>query len=98
MVLPFTETPVLVEGRGGAEHLPTVFTLDLCAAVSVHTFVAAKIRELGVGLVAYLTHEGLDTAVDVLMLLEARRRCERLATVRAGMGTSPNVLRANVPL
>lgn len=32
------------------------------------------------------------------MLLEARRCCKRFATVRAGMGTSPNMLRANVPL
>lgn len=71
MVLPFAEAPVFVEGGGGAEHLPTVLALNLCAAVSVHAFVAAQVRELGVGLVAYLAHEGLDTAVDVLMLLEA---------------------------
>lgn len=32
------------------------------------------------------------------MLLEARRRCKRLSAVGAGMGPSPDVLRANVPL
>lgn len=32
------------------------------------------------------------------MLLEARRRCERLAAVRAGVGPRPDVLRADVPL
>lgn len=54
MVFPFTEAPVLVEGGCGAEHLPTVLALDLCAAVSVHAFVTAQVRELGVGLVAHL--------------------------------------------
>lgn len=32
------------------------------------------------------------------MLLEARRRGERLAAVGAGVGPSPDVLRADVPL
>lgn len=55
MIFAFTETPMLVEGRRGAEHLPTVLALDLCAAVSMHAFVAAQVRELGVGLMANLT-------------------------------------------
>lgn len=63
MVLPFAEAPVLVEGGGGAEHLPTVLALNLCAAVSVHSFVAAQVRELGVGLVAYLAYR--DTETDI---------------------------------
>ena len=44
--------------------MPTVLALDLCAAVSVHAFVAAEIRELGVGLVAYLTCRDMETDVE----------------------------------
>lgn len=55
MVFPFAKTPMLVEGGRGAEHLPTVFALDLRAAVSVHALVAAQVGELGIRLVAYLT-------------------------------------------
>lgn len=64
MVLPFTEAPVLVEGGCGAEHLPTVLALDLRAAVSVHAFVAAQVRELGVGLVAYLACRDKETDIE----------------------------------
>lgn len=64
MVLPFTEAPVLVEGGRGAEHLPTVLAFDLCAAVSMHAFVAAQVRELGVGLVAYLTYRDMETNIE----------------------------------
>ena len=45
-----------------------------------------------------LTCKGLDTAVDVLVLLEARGRGEGLAAVGAGVGPRPHVLRADVPL
>lgn len=71
MVFALTEATVLVEGGGSAEQLPTVFTLDLGAAVSMHTFVATEVGELGVGFVAHLAAKGFDTTVDVLMLLEA---------------------------
>lgn len=71
MVLALTEAPVLVEGGGSAEQLPTVLTLDLGAAVGVHAFVATEVRELGVGFVAHLADKGFDTAVDMLMLFEA---------------------------
>lgn len=55
MIFSFAETTVLVEGRCGAKHLPTILALDLCTAVRMHTFVAAQVRELSVSLVAYLT-------------------------------------------
>lgn len=48
MVFALTEATMFVEGGGSAEQLPTVLTLDLGAAVSMHTFVAAKVGELGV--------------------------------------------------
>lgn len=55
MVFALTEATVLVEGGGSAEQLPTVFTFDLGAAVSMHTLVATEVGELGVGFVAHLT-------------------------------------------
>lgn len=54
MVFSLTEAAMLVEGGGSAEQLPTVLTLDLGAAVSMHTLVAAEVGELGVGFVAHL--------------------------------------------
>lgn len=54
MVFALTEAAMLVEGGGSAEQLPTVLTLYLCAAVSMHTLVAAEVGELGVGFVAHL--------------------------------------------
>lgn len=54
MVFALTEATVLVEGGGSAEQLPTVFTFDLGAAVSMHTLVATEVGELGVGFVAHL--------------------------------------------
>ena len=53
MIFALTEATVLVEGGGSAEQLPTVLTLDLGAAVSMHALVAAEVRELGVGFVAH---------------------------------------------
>lgn len=58
MVLAFTEAPMLIKGGGSAEQLPAVLTLDLSAAVSVHTLVAAKVGELGVGFVTHFTWGG----------------------------------------
>lgn len=55
MVFALTKAPVLVEGRGGAEQLSTVFTFDLSTAVGMHTFVTTEVGELSVGLVAHLT-------------------------------------------
>lgn len=55
MVFSLTEATMLIEGGGSAEQLPTVLTLDLGAAVSMHTLVAAEVGELGVGFVTNLT-------------------------------------------
>lgn len=55
MVFALTEAAVFVEGRGSAEQLPTVLTLDLGATVSMHTLVSAEVGELGIGFVAHLT-------------------------------------------
>lgn len=55
MIFALTESTVLVEGGGSAEQLSTVLTLDLGAAISVHTLVPAEVGELGVGFVANLT-------------------------------------------
>lgn len=54
MVFALTEAAMLVERGGSAEQLPAVLTLDLGAAVSMHTLVAAEVGELGVGFVAHL--------------------------------------------
>lgn len=59
---------MLVEGGRGAEHLPTVLTLDLCAAVSMHAFVATQVRELGVGLVAYLACRDMETDTEPISM------------------------------
>jgi len=48
MVLALAESPVLVEGGGSAEHLPTVLALDLRSAVGVHPLVPAQVGELRV--------------------------------------------------
>lgn len=45
-----------------------------------------------------LTYEGLDRAVDVLVLLEARGRGEGLPAVRAGVRPRAHMLGADVPL
>lgn len=58
MVFAFTEATMLVEGGGSAEQLSAVLTLDLSATVSVHTLVAAKVGELGVGFVTHFTWGG----------------------------------------
>lgn len=61
MVFALTKAPVLVEGGGSAKQLPTVFTLDLGATISVHTLVAAEVGELRVGFVAHLTWGSKNT-------------------------------------
>lgn len=45
-----------------------------------------------------LTYERFDCAVDVFVLLEARRGGERLPAVRAGVGAGSHVLGADVAL
>lgn len=72
MVFALTKAPMFIKGGGSAEQLPTVLALNLGAAVSMHTLVAAQVGELRVGFVAHLTDKGFDTAVNVLMLLETR--------------------------
>lgn len=77
------ESSMFTQRRRRRKRLSTVGALDLLAAVGVHPLVAAEVRELGVGLEADLALERLDAAMDVLVLLEAARRGERLAAVRA---------------
>lgn len=55
MIFALTKAPMLVEGGGSAEQLPTILTLDLGTTVSMHPLVTAEVRELGVGFVAHLT-------------------------------------------
>ena len=74
---------MLAEGRGGREGLATIGALDLLAAVRVHPFVAAEVRELRVGLEADLALERLNAAVYVLVLFQAARRREGLAALGA---------------
>jgi len=94
------EPPVLAERRRRREGLPAVGALDLLAAVGVHPLVPAEVRELRVRLEADLALERLDAAVDVLVLLEAARRRERFAAVRARVGAraADRVRRAHVTL
>lgn len=47
---PLAEALVFAEGSDRGERLATVFALDLLATVRVHSFMAAKVRELCVRL------------------------------------------------
>lgn len=69
--------------RRRSESLAAVVALDLLATVGVHPFVATEVGELGVRLGADLAAKRLDRAVNVLVLLEAARRRERLAATSA---------------
>lgn len=66
-------------GQGGqrAEALVALVALDLHPTGGVHPLVTAQIRELRIRLGAHLAGEGLHGAVDVLVLLQARRGSER---------------------
>ena len=58
----------------------------------------AEVGELRVGLEADLALEGLDAAVDVLVLLQATRGRKRLAALGAGVRSGAHVVGADVAL
>ena len=78
--------------------MTTVLALNLLATVGMHPFVAAEIGKLGVGLQANFTLEWLDTAVDVLVLLQPAGCGKCFATLVARVATRPNVRGPNVAL
>ena len=80
--------------------MPTVSALDLLTTVGVHSLVAAEVRELGVCFQTDFTLERFDAAVDMLVLLQAARRGERLAAVgtRVRSGAAEGVRRSDVAL
>lgn len=92
------EPLVLRQGGRGREGLAAIGTLDLLAAVSVHPLVSAEVRELRVGLETDLALEGLDGAVNVLVLFQAARCRECLAALTARMRTGADVRRPDVTL
>lgn len=87
-------------GQGGqrAEALVALVALDLHPTGGVHPLVTAQIRELRIRLGAHLASEGLHGAVDVLVLLQARRGSERFPALRTRMTASSDVVGANMPL
>ena len=62
----------------------------------MHALVTTEVGELSVRLQAHFAHEWLDTAVDVLMLLETAWRPERLATRGTGVESCAGVLLSDV--
>ena len=82
----------------GGECLSTVATLYLSTTVSVHSLVSTEVGELGVRLETDFALEWLDTAVDVLVLFQATRRCKRLAAFRAREWPRSRVIGADVLL
>lgn len=64
----------------------------------MHAFVPAQVAELRVGLEANLALEGFHRRVDVCVLFETGTRREGFPALRAGVGTGPDVLGADVPL
>lgn len=72
--------------------LATFLTLNLLTTVSMHSLVATEIGELGVGFETDFTLEWLDTAVDVLMLLQAARCRKGLSAFSTGVAPGSYVL------
>ena len=64
----------------------------------MHPLVTTQVGELSVCFQTDLALEGLDAAVNVLVLLQAARCCKRLPALRARVAPGPNVLRPDVPL
>lgn len=64
----------------------------------MHSLVPAEIGELRVGLVADLALEGLDTRMDVSVLLQSARSREGLAALTASVGPGAFVVSSNVAL
>lgn len=59
------------ERSSGAKGLTAFGALDLHATVSVHSFVTAQVRELGVRLGADFAAERLEGRMDVRVLFQA---------------------------
>ena len=78
--------------------MSTLVALDLHPAVCVHPLVSTQIGELGVGLVANLAPEGLNTAVDVCVLLEPGGCGECLSTLWTGVTPGTDMRGPDVPL
>ena len=74
---------MLAKGGNRRKRLSAVGTFDLLSAVGVHPLVPTEIGELGVRLKADLALEGLNGAVDVLMLLQTAGGREGLAAIYA---------------
>lgn len=94
----FAETMVFRQRSDSRESLATITTFTLGATIGVHSFMAAQVGELRVGLVAHFALEGLDRRVDVRVLLETRGGGEGLAAFAAGVGARTFVVRTNVTL
>ena len=95
---PLAEALVLAERRRRRERLSALGALDLLPAVGVHPLVPAEVRELCICLKADLALERLHRRVDVLVLLQAGRRGERLAAVGARVRPGADVRRTDVAL
>ena len=89
---------MLGQARHRAEGLAAFVALDLHPARGMHPLVSAQVGELGVALEADLTSERLDRAVNVSVLLKARAGGERFSAFRAGMASSPDMVRPDVAL
>ena len=85
---------MLGQARHRAEGLTTLVALDLHPARGMHPLVSAQVGELGVD----LTSERFDRAVNVSVLLKARAGGERFSAFRAGMASSPDMVRPDVAL
>ena len=64
----------------------------------MHSLMATKIGELGVCFETDFALEWLDTAVDVLMLLQSARGRKGLSTISASVAPGSYVLRSDVTL
>ena len=78
---------MFVERHRSGEPLGAVGAADLPSAVCVHSLMSAEVRELRVRLAADVAAEGLDAAVNMLMLLQPARRREVLLALRTGVHT-----------
>ena len=76
---------MFVERHGGGKSLCAVGAADLLTTVGVHSLVSAEIGKLCVCFTTDVAAKRLDTAVDVLMLLQTTRRREVLLTLRTGV-------------
>ena len=78
---------MFVERHDRGEWLCAVGAADLLAAVGVHSLVSAEVGKLRVRLAAHVTAKRLNTAVDMLVLLQTAGRGEVLPTLRAAVRT-----------